>query len=237
MGLADDLRGMVVRAFYGADPPEGMRRVYSPDAAFIKAIVYEHWQFLQHFPRWCGAVMARAPHEDVWIYEVDNLHEELVHDEGAGSGHYQIMRDAAREVGWTEADLARGPGPKMARAIRDWWDICATRPWPEAMAAIHGTEMLADQRLKKHPEFRQPAIVSDSGFSASRGYGPAVQRWLNTTAADTAHAGRAAALVEKYAATDATEEGVRRTFARSMDDMRLYFEAVVDRRAEVLRHG
>jgi pyrroloquinoline quinone (PQQ) biosynthesis protein C len=234
MTLADDLRTEVVRTFYGKDAPEAIRLVYRPDDAFVKAVVFEHWQFLREFPRWCGTIVARSTDEDVWAYEVDNLHEELVHDPDAGAGHYEIVRNAARENGWSDADLARGPGPKMRRALDDWWDIVRTRPTAEAMAAVHGTEMLADQRLKKHPEFAFQGIVSDAGFAQARPYGEWTRRWLSTTAADTGHAGRAADLVEKLSHDGTTPEQVLATFRRSMGDMRLYFEAIMERRATLL---
>ena len=125
----------------------------------------------------------------------------------------------------------------MQRAIDDWYAIVRDRPWVEAMAAVHGTEMLADQRLKQHPDFAMPSIVSDRSFIEQGAFGPATRRWLSTTAADTAHAGRAADLVAKYAATDSTPDAVLATFRRSMDDMRLYLEAIAERRRELLGAG
>lgn len=236
--LGDAMRATVVERFYGDEPPEGVRLLYDPDAAFAKALVYEHWHFLQGFPRWCGHVIAGTPHLDVITYEVDNLHEELVHDAAVDGGHYDIIRDAAKEMGWTEADLDAGePGPKMAKAIADWYDIARTRPWVETMAAVHGTEMFADQRLKQVPGFRMPNLVSDRSFLEKEGYGPKTRRWLSTTAADTEHSGLAVDLVETYAEEASTPEAVLRTFRRSMDDMALYFEAMVERRAAILDAG
>ena len=233
--LADRLRSIVVHAFYAKDPPEGVRLLYAPDAAYVKAVTIEHWRFLQAFPRWCGAIVAGCPHQDVWEYEIDNLHDELVHDEAVGGGHYVIVRQACRECGWSDEEIDRGRAhPKMQRAIDDWYAIVRDRPWVEAMAAVHGPEMLADQRLKKDPAFAMDSIVSDRSFIEKGAFGPATRRWLSTTAADTAHAGRAADLVAKYAATDSTPEAVLETFRRSMDDMTLYFEAIADRRREIL---
>lgn len=235
MSLADQLRTIVVRAFYSKHPPEALRLLYAPDAALVKAITIEHWRFLQMFPRWCGGIMMKSPHQDVWEYEIDNLHDELIHDEAVGGGHYVIVRQACLESGWTADEVDRGRAhPKMQRALDDWTAIVRDRPWVEAMAAVHGTEMLADQRLKKHPDFAMPSIVSDRSFIEKGAFGPATRRWLSTTAADTAHAGRAADLVEKYAAVDSTPEAVLETFRRSMDNMRLYFEAIAERRREIL---
>ena len=236
--LADQLRTIVVRAFYSKNPPEAMRLLYAPDAALVKALTIEHWRFLQAFPRWCGAIMAKSPVQEVWEYEIDNLHDELIHDEAVGGGHYAIVRQACRESGWSDETIDRGRAhPKMQRAIDDWYAIVRDRPWVEAMAAVHGTEMLADQRLKKHPDFAMDSIVSDRSFIEKGAFGPATRRWLSTTAADTAHAGRAADLVAKYAAADSTPEAVLQTFRRSMDDMKLYFEAIADRRREILEGG
>ena len=233
--LADALRTIVVHTFYSKSPPEGVRLLYAPDAAYVKALTIEHWQFLQAFPRWCGAIVAKCPHQDVWEYEIDNLHDELIHDEAVGGGHYAIVRQACLESGWADEEVDHGRAhPKMERAIDDWYAIVRERPWVEAAAAVHGTEMLADQRLKKHPDFAMPSIVSDRSFIEQGAFGPATRRWLSTTAADTAHAGRAADLVAKYAATDSTPEAVLRTFRRSMDDMTLYFEAIAERRREIL---
>ena len=236
--LQDQLRTIVVRAFYSKNAPETIRVLYAPDAAFVKAVTIEHWRFLQAFPRWCGAIVSRSPYQDVWEYEIDNLHDELVHDKAVGGGHYVIVREACRESGWTDEEIDRGHAhPKMQRAIDDWWSIVRDRPWVEAMAAVHGTEMLADQRLKSHPDFAMPSIVSDRSFIEQGAFGPATRLWISTTAADTAHAGRAADLVAKYAATDSTPDAVLATFRRSMDDMRLYFEAIAERRRELLEAG
>lgn len=233
--LQDQLRTIVVRAFYSKDAPEAMRILYAPDAAYVKAVTIEHWRFLQAFPRWCGAIVARCPHQDVWEYEIDNLHDELVHDPAVGGGHYVIVRQACRESGWNDEAIDHGRAhPKMQRAIDDWYAIVRDRPWVEAMAAVHGTEMLADQRLKQHPDFAMPSIVSDRSFLEKGAFGPATRLWLSTTAADTAHAGRAADLVAKYAATDSTPDAVLVTFRRSMADMGLYMEAIAERRREIL---
>lgn len=235
MSLQDQMRTIVVRAFYSKDAPETVRLLYSPDAAYVKAVTIEHWRFLQSFPRWCGTIVAKSPYQDVWEYEIDNLHEELVHDAAVGGGHYAIVRQACRESGWSDEDIDHGRAHRtMQRAIDDWWAIVRERPWVEAMAAVHGTEMLADQRLKKHPDFAMPSIVSDRSFIEQGAFGPATRTWLSTTAADTAHAGRAADLVAKYAATVSTPEDVLATFRRSMADMGLYLEAIADRRRELL---
>ncbi len=235
VSLQDQLRAIVVRAFYSKDPPEAMRILYAPDAAYVKAVTIEHWRFLQAFPRWCGAIVAKSPYQDVWEYEIDNLHEELVHDPAVGGGHYVIVRQACRESGWSDEAIDHGRAhPKMQRAIDDWYAIVRDRPWVEAMAAVHGTEMLADQRLKHHPDFAMPSIVSDRSFVDKGAFGPATRKWLSTTAADTAHAGRAADLVAKYASTDSTPDAVLETFRRSMRDMGLYMEAIAERRRELL---
>ena len=235
VSLADELRTIVVHAINSKDPPEALRLLYAPDAALVRAITIEPRRFRQMFPRWCGGLLMKSPHQDVWEYEIDNLHDELIHDEAVGGGHYVIVRQACLESGWTAEEVDHGSAhPKMARALEDWTAIVRDRPWVEAMAAVHGTEMLADQRLKRHPDFAMPSIVSDRSFIEQGAFGPSTRRWLSTTAADTAHAGRAADLVAKYAATDSTPEAVLATFRRSMDDMRLYFEAIADRRREIL---
>ncbi|MHB8584505.1 MAG: thiaminase II/PqqC family protein [Thermoplasmatota archaeon] len=236
MNLADAMRKQVVRTFYGKNAPEGVRLIYNPDAAFIKAIVLQHWHFLQAFPRWCGAIMAGSPHQDVWEYEVDNLHEELVHDPHVGGGHYAIVREACRENGWDDATIDHGaPHPIMKKAIDDWYAITREKPWVDAMAAVHATEMLADSTLRKDPEFAMDSIVSEKRFLDKASYPPATKRWLSTTAADTAHAGRAANLVEKYARTDSSEQSVLSTFDRSMRNMQWYFDAIVDHRRQILQ--
>ncbi len=238
VSLQDQLRTIVVHSFYSKKVPEALRLLYAPDAAIVKAVTLEHWRFLQAFPRWCGTIVARSPYQDVWEYEIDNLHEELIHDDAVGGGHYAIVRQACRESGWSDDEIEHGRAhPKMQRAIDDWWAIVRDRPWVEAMAAVHGTEMLADQRLKRHPDFAMPSIVSDRSFLEKGAFGPATRKWLSTTAADTAHAGRAADLVAKYAAVDSSPEAVLETFRRSMDDMGLYFEAIAERRQEILEAG
>jgi pyrroloquinoline quinone (PQQ) biosynthesis protein C len=228
--LAHRMRERIVERFYGTDPPEGIRRLFHPDRAFQAALIFEHWQFLQGFPRWVGSIIAGTPHLDVIEYEVDNLYGELIHDPGVKSGHYALVLEAGVECGLSREEIQRGPpGPKMARAIADWYAIARERPWVETLAAVHGTEMLADQRLRELPGYRLPNLMGDEEFLAKAEYTPAGRRFLATTRADTAHAGRAMALVEKYAPDGPTREAVLRTFERSLDDMALYFEALVER--------
>lgn len=230
MGLADDMRQHVVDTFFGATPPEGIRRLFAPDRAFQAALIYEHWQFLQGFPRWVGSIIAGTPHLDVIQYEVDNLYGELIHDANAERGHYALVLEAGTEVGLSREEILRGPpGPKMARAIEDWYAIARERPWVETMAAVHGTEMLADQRLKERPGYRYPYQMGDEEFLRGAAYSPKGRRFLATTRADTEHAGHAAALVEKYATDAPTRSAVMTTFRRSMKDMELYMQALVDR--------
>lgn len=231
--LSDRMRHLVVVRFYGEHMPEGVRLLFRPDRAFQAALIYEHWRFLQGFPRWVGAIMAGTDKLDVIEYEVENLYGELVHDPGVRQSHYRTVLQAGVEAGLTEEEILSGPtGEKMERAIRDWFSIARERPWIESLAAVHGTEMLADQRLKEVPGYRPPHQMGDEEFLQGSGYTSAGRSFLSTTRADTAHAGRAAALVEKYATDDGVREAVFRTFSRSMDNMGLYFEAVVDRRRE-----
>lgn len=231
--LADRMRRHIVGRFYGEVMPEGLRRLFSPTPAYQAALVYEHWCFLQGFPRWVGSIIAGTDKLDVIEYEVDNLYGELIHDPGAKGGHYAIVLSAGVEAGLSSNELTEArPGPKMALALKDWYDIARTRSWIETMAAVHGTEMLADQNLKKVPGYSLPHIMGDEPFLRPSTYSPSGKRFLGTTRADTQHAGRAAELVEKYAPTSEERDNIFKTFVRSMDNMELYFEAIRERYEE-----
>src|SRR5580658_163660 len=142
VSLPDMMRRIVVERFFGPDPPEGMRRIFHPDRAMQAALIREHWQFLQGFPRWVGSVIAGTPHLEVIEYEVDNLYGELIHDPMAERGHYALVLEAGIEAGLTREEIVTGaPTPPLARAIADWYKIARERPWFETMAAVHGTEM------------------------------------------------------------------------------------------------
>ncbi len=233
--LPDRMRQYIVDRFYGPRPPEGLARLFSPDRAYQAALLFEHWQFLEGFPRWVGSIIAGTPHLEVITYEVDNLYGELIHDPNVRGGHYRLVLEAAEEAGLSREEILGGPpGPKMARALEDWYAIARDRPWVETMAAVHATEMLADQRLKDRPGYHLPHLMGDEAFLKGSSYAPKVRDFLATTRADTEHAGRAAELVARYAGEASTEEAVWRTFVRSMEDMELYFEAIADRRREFL---
>ncbi len=233
--LPDRMRQYIVDRFYGPRPPEGLARLFSPDRAYQAALVFEHWQFLTGFPRWVGSIIAGTPHLDVISYEVDNLYGELIHDPSVHGGHYGLVLDAGEDAGLSREEIQRGPpGPKMARALEDWYSIARDRPWVETMAAVHATEMLADQRLRDRPGYHLPHLMGDEAFLQGSPYAPQVRKFLATTRADTEHAGRAAELVARYAAEASSEEAVWRTFVRSMDNMALYFEAIAERRRAFL---
>lgn len=230
MDLPDRMRQHIVDRFYGERPPPGLARLYRPDRTYQAALLFEHWQFLQGFPRWVGAIIAGTESLEVIEYEVDNLYGELIHDANAERGHYALVLEAGVEAGLSaEAIRAGPPGPLLARAIADWYAIARERPWVETMAAVHGTEMLADQHLKERPGFRPPHLMGDEAFLDGSGYTPKGRAFLATTRADTQHAGRAAELVDRYAADPGTRERVFATFVRSMGNMELYFAAVEER--------
>ena len=231
--LPDAMRRIVVERFFGPSPPEGMRLVFHPDLAIQAAIVHEHWQFLRAFPRWVGAVMHGTPHLDVIEYQVENLYGEMVHDPMAANGHYALVLEAGVEAGLTREEILEGtPHPALARALDDWYAIARDRPWFETMAAVHGTEMLADQKLKEIPGYSLPYQMGDAAFLDRSGLTEKGRRFLATTRADTEHAGRAADLVAKYATGPGEPESVLATFRRSMDNMGLYMDALVARTAE-----
>jgi pyrroloquinoline quinone (PQQ) biosynthesis protein C len=235
-GLPNAMRQIVVDRFYGPSPPEGMQLLFHPDRAVQAALVHEHWQFLRGFPRWVGAVIHGTPHLDVIEYEVENLYGELVHDPMAANGHYALVLEAGIEAGLSREEIVEGtPHPKLARALEDWYAIARDRPWVETMAAVHGTEMLADQKLKEMPGYSLPYQMGDAEFLDRSGLTEKGRRFLATTRADTEHAGRAADLVAKYATGPGEADAVLATFRRSMDNMGAYMEAVVDRVAEYRR--
>ena len=224
------MRRYIVERFYGDRMPEALQLVFRPTRAYQAAIVYEHWRFLQGFPRWVGSILAGTDRLDVIEYEVDNLFGELVHDPGLGQSHYDTVLAAGIEAGLSREEIESGPtGPKMERAIRDWYAIARERPWVETMAAVHGTEMLADARLKEIPGYRPPHLMGDEAFLKEAQYTPSGKLFLASTRLDTMHAGRAVELVEKYAPDPAAQEAVFRTFVRSMENMGLFLESVLDR--------
>lgn len=231
--LPNAMRQIVVERFFGPSPPEGMRLLFHPDRAVQAAIVHEHWQFLRGFPRWVGAVMHGTPHLDVIQYEVENLYGEMVHDPMAAHGHYALVLEAGVEAGLSREEILQGtPHPKLATALDDWYAIARDRPWVETMAAVHGTEMLADQRLKEIPGYSLPYQMGDAEFLDRSGLTEKGRRFLATTRADTEHAGRAADLVAKYATGPGEPEAVLATFRRSMDDLGLYMDALAARTRE-----
>src|SRR2546428_12900617 len=105
--------------------------------------------------------MARTDEMDVVLYELDNINTEYG---GVGTGqpsHYELLLSMGESLGLYRTEVFRmAPLADTREAIRVWDSICRDDHWDEAMAAMHGLELIANRKMK--------------GEGASIGYSDAV---------------------------------------------------------------
>src|SRR5947209_20622326 len=93
--------------------------------------------------------MARSDEMDVVLYELDNINTEYG---GVGTGqpsHYELLLSMGESLGLDRKEVFRmAPLADRREAIRGWDSICRDGHWVEAMAAMHGLELMANRRWK-----------------------------------------------------------------------------------------
>ncbi len=227
-GLKKWLRLKFIQKFYGREPHPFVLALQHPSREVLLGYVIEHQHFLRQWVRSCSYIMARTEEEDVTLYELDNINTEFGGFGAERPSHYELLLRMGESLGLArEKVLSTPPLPDTRWALHVWDRIAARDDWVEAMAAMHGLELIADRSVKEDGAtitYFDPRILSGNEVSSA-----AAAFLREGYEADVVHSGEALDLVEKYARTKGNEPDVQATFLRSLDAFDSYLMARLQR--------
>lgn len=217
--------------FYGKAPHPFPIALQHPSRATLLGYVFEHQHFLRQWVRSCAYIMARTDEVEVARYEIDNLNTEFGGFGTPSPPHYELLLRMGESLGVNRDRILRTPPlPTTATAIQEWDRIAQNEPWVEAMAAMHGLELIANRELVNEGasiRYFDPQILEGRTVTAE------TQAFLREGyEADVGHSEEALALVDRFAQGPGAVEGVQATFLRSADLFDDYLTARLERAAE-----
>jgi len=216
-----------IEKFYGQSPHPFVVALQHPSRAVLLGYVVEHQHFLRQWVRSCAFIMARAGELEVVWYEADNIFTEMV-GEPSKPSHYELLLRMGESLGLDRKKVKRTPPlPDTREAIRVWDGICQDDHWTEAMAAMHGLELIANRKLKAEGAsigYFDPVILKNREISKE------AKAFLREGyEADVGHSEEALGLVEKYSRKLGNLDDVQATFLRSIDYFDRYLMARLER--------
>ena len=234
-GLKKWLRLKFIQKFYGREPHPFVLALQHPSREVLLGYVIEHQHFLRQWVRSCSYIMAKTEEEDVTHYELDNINTEFGGFGTERPSHYELLLRMGESLGLArEKVLSTPPLPDTRWALRVWDRIAARDDWVEAMAAMHGLELIADRSVK---EDGATLTYFDPGILSGNEVPSAAAAFLREGyEADVVHSGEALDLVEKYAREKGNEPDVQATFLRSLDAFDCYLMARLQRSRMLASH-
>ena len=229
-GLQMWIRRRFIEKFYGVEPHPFVLALQHPSRATLLGYVVEHQHFLRQWVRSCAYIVARTDRADVTLYELDNINTEFGGYVGTPS-HYELLLRMGESLGLDRRKiLGFQPLADTSAGIQAWNRIASEDHWTEAMAAMHGLELIADRSLKNHGAsigYFDPSILKSGEITQ------ATKDFLREGyEADVGHSGEALDLLAKYSAELDTTQSVQATFLRSIDAFDRYLMARLERARE-----
>ena len=216
-----------IEKFYGSSPHPFVVALQHPSRAVLLGYVVEHQHFLRQWVRSCAFIMARSGELEVVLYEADNIFTEMV-GEPSKPSHYELLLRMGESLGLDRKKVKRTPPlPDTREAIRVWDGICQDDHWTEAMAAMHGLELIANRKLKAEGAsigyfdpviLKNREVLKEAKAFLREGY-----------EADVGHSEEALGLVRKYSRKLGNMDDVQATFLRSIDYFDRYLMARLER--------
>ncbi len=224
------VRRRFIEKFYGQKPHPFVLALQDPSRATLLGYVVEHQHFLRQWVRSCAYIVARTNRTDVQLYELDNINTEFGGYAGKPS-HYELLLRMGESLGLDRRKiLGFQPLADTSAGIQTWNQIASENHWTEAMAAMHGLELIADRSLRNYGAtigYFDPSILkSDETTQATKDF------LREGYEADVAHSGDALDLVAKYSSELGTTESVQAIFLRSIDAFDRYLMARLERGRE-----
>jgi pyrroloquinoline-quinone synthase len=225
------IKRQFVAKFYGPTPHPFPAALQHPSRATLLGYVFEHQHFLRQWVRSCAYIMARTDEPEVARYELDNLNTEFGGFGTPASSHYELLLEMGESLGVPrDRVLATPPLAATAIAMGEWNRIATEEHWVEAMAAMHGLELIANRNLVEEGasiRYFDPAILTGTVVTE-----PTKAFLREGYEADVGHSDAALALVDRFAANPGRVENVQATFLRSCDLFDDYLIARLERAAQ-----
>jgi len=226
-GLQEWIRQRFIEKFYGPRPHPFVLALQHPSRATLIGYVLEHQHFLRQWVRSCAYIVARTDRTDVVLYELDNINTEFGGYAGKPS-HYELLLRMGESLGLDRRKILQfQPLADTASGIHVWNRIASEDHWTEAMAAMHGLELIADRSVKDYGasvRYFDPVILNNNEITEE------AKNFLREGyEADVGHSGEALDLVAKYSKELGTTESVQATFLRSIDAFDRYLMARLER--------
>jgi pyrroloquinoline-quinone synthase len=222
------LRKQFIAKFYGTRPHAFPVALQHPTRAVLLGYVVEHAHFLRQWVRSCACIIARTDRDDVIRYELDNLNTEFGSTDPAHPAHYDLLLRMGESLGLPRpVALGFSPLPSTQLGVEGWNRIATETHWVEAMAAMHGLELIANRNLVDDGatlRYFDPAILEGDEIP------PEAQAFLREGyEADVGHSELALELVDRYAGELGIRDDVQATFLRSLDLFDDYLIARLER--------
>lgn len=217
-----------IEKFYGPHPHPFVVALQHPSRATLLGYVVEHHHFLLQWVRSCSYIMARTNQTDVILYEIDNINTEFGGIGLSQPSHYELLLRMGESLGLNRTEiLGTAPLPDTQEAILIWDGICQNDHWVEALAAMHGLELIANRKLRNEGAsvgYFDPIILRNNEIS------DAAKAFLREGyEADVGHSEQALRLVEKYSRQLGIVDDVQATFLRSIEYFDRYLMARLER--------
>ncbi len=225
--LENWIKKRFIEKFYGPNPHPFVVALQHPSHAILLGYVVEHQHFLRQWVRSCSYIMARTDEKEVIMYELDNINTEFGSLLGQAS-HYELLLKMGESLGVTRDKVLRTPPlPDTKEGIMVWDRICREDHWVEALAAMHGLELIASRKLRSEGAsigYFDPVILENDEIPDS------AKAFLREGyEADVGHSEQALRLVEKYSKQYGNVDDVQATFLKSIDYFDRYLMARLER--------
>lgn len=189
-----------------------------------------HAYLLQHIPRnrLLSSVMrpswiSRCPDLAIVRKTIGQMNEELVHDAAISRAHTEILWEAGRNAGLTDAQMSSVTlMPKVEIAFNVWENIARTRHWISGWLATSVDEFIIST-MRDH-NFRAEAWMKTFALSREQ-----VFFFTYHTKADEDHAGRKAwAPINNLLTNDRERADILQGMKLALNALVLFYEGVCE---------
>lgn len=236
LGLVGWMKQRFVERFFGSRPHPFVVALQHPSRATLLGYVLEHQHFLKQWVRSCARIISKTDRDDAILYEMDNLNTEFVGYGPQRPSHYELLIRMGESLGMRREEILRtGPLPETERALKAWDRIANECHWVEAMAAMHGLELIANRNLKKEVKgatlgYFDPVILD----AESREITEEAKAFLREGyEADVEHSEEALKLIDRYSSKLGIVGGVQAIFLCSIDNFSMYLMARLQRAQQI----
>ena len=168
-------------------------------------------------PAW----VSRCPESEIVCKTIDQMREELVHDDAIEQAHTKLLRQFGRNIGLSDAEMAASrPRPLVEVAFNVWENVARTRHWVAGWLSSSVDEFIAFDQMTSNfqPEVwkRTFGLDDDQVFFL-----------IYHEHADDDHAGaKVWAPIEKYIVDERERQDILDALDLSLFALKLFYQGV-----------